>query len=168
MIPWILLSLFLPSVLAVHTVASRSCPSLRDVYRRHRAALGSVLAVMILFTAAAWAASPPADSFAVAVYMVLAMSALGHAYFLMFCNSETGRRYYLMNLLAAQPRTENELRALYDRDYIIRMRVERLLHWQMIQEESGRLRLIRKNSLLFSKLHRAWARLLRFEWPSSS
>ena len=163
MTSWILLVLFLPCVLAVHIAASRLIHRFREVYRRHQAALGSVLTVMILFLAAAWWNSPA--SLARLVYMGLAMSALGHAYFLMFCNSETGRRYYLMNLLVGQSRAENELRELYGRDYIIRMRLERLLHWRMIREESGRLRLVRKNSLLFSKLHRAWARFLRFDWP---
>jgi len=167
MITWLLIFLFLPTVTLTHVVASRLSIRNRQLFVRHRTALQSIFSVILSFTMINllyfW---QTANLWTSTSYLLISIISLSHIYFLMFCNSETGRRYFLMNLLSKKTMSNSELREAYSHQYIISMRIKRLLHWKILCEQNGRLQLANKNSLRFSKIHQVWAKILGFSWPS--
>jgi hypothetical protein len=99
------------------------------------------------------------------LYTGLACACLGYVYFVMFCNTESGRRYHVVRLLhAGGGMEEGELRALYSPRYMIEKRLERLLQWNVLGLEGDRLVIRKKGSLGVAYIFFAWSRVLGFGW----
>jgi hypothetical protein len=166
-----LLAGYLPVLLFIHVVLCRF-PGRRSSPRPAQgAALLAAAAATLLATALAGTLLWDEPSFGPGlVYAFLGCGSIGYIYFVMFCNTESGRRYHVLKLLLARgSMSEQSLRARYSKQYIINKRLERLLHWGILDKKDGRLVVRKKMPLWGSLFFHTWARLLRFEWfPETS
>jgi hypothetical protein len=86
----------------------------------------------------------------------------------LICLTESGRRYMIAELVAANPGiTAQAIMSRYNRKQIIASRLDRLEHWGTLSSHSSRLVPRPTFMLTASVLVRRWAHLLGFEWARS-
>jgi hypothetical protein len=160
------LAVYLPFVFLLHSASYRVNPSLRESPAQGPAF--KVVAAGALIFLALLAVILPFDGEWVShlIFAVLGLACLGTFYFTFICVSESGRRYFLLTLLerSNRPLTREELAALYGKDYMIDVRLERLVTWGVVEENKGRLLLRKKSFFLYSSFFHAWARVLGYQW----
>lgn len=90
----------------------------------------------------------------------------GYFYWIFLCITESARRYKIATLIDEHPSiTEDQIVARYDSAHIIDRRVDRLTTWGTLHYDGQRYRSRPSLLLLASRLVRAWAIILGFEWP---
>lgn len=90
----------------------------------------------------------------------------GYFYWIFLCITESARRYKIATLIDEHPSiTEDEIVARYDSAHIIDRRLDRLTTWGTLQYDGLRFRSRLSLLLLASRLIRAWAIILGFDWP---
>jgi hypothetical protein len=96
----------------------------------------------------------------------LALISLGTFYFTFLCVSESGRRYYLLRILneSTEGLSKTQLHQLYGKQYMIDIRLTRLLAWGVVEQIGERLVLRKKSFYVYSMFFYAWARLLGYRW----
>lgn len=91
---------------------------------------------------------------------------VGYCYWLLVCLTESGRRYMITELIAANPGiTPAEIVRRYNRHQIIAARLERLEHWGTLGQQGDRYHSRPNSMLAASVLVRGWAQILGFAWP---
>jgi hypothetical protein len=160
-----LLAAYLPATAIVHIVLAR-------LGRRELGAPAQGTAVRAAaLTTIAWLACTltwmwgRSDLGPVAAYVGLGSGALGYMYFLMFCNTESGRRYRMLKLLMERGALgADEIRASYSAKHMIAVRLERLLKWRVLEQANNQLVIRKRTSLWISVVFRWWSQLLGFHW----
>lgn len=101
------------------------------------------------------------------IYWVIVFGVTGNIYFLFICVTESGRRYYLVKLLMQYQRlTKEDFIRLYGHDYIIQMRLERIIAWGIV-DENNEVITVRKGGLYWiTRCIYWWSKLLGFSWIS--
>lgn len=90
----------------------------------------------------------------------------GYFYWLFLCITESARRYKIATLIEACPSiTEDGIVTHYNAALIVTRRIERLSAWGALHFDGQRYRSRPSMILLASRLVRAWAIILGFEWP---
>jgi hypothetical protein len=129
-------------------------------------ALGAAALTSALFLLLVSAASWNDEHFvAIFLYSALLCSCASGVYFVMFCNTESGRRYHILKLLLTREHLERgEIRAAYSAQYIVDKRLDRLVQWGALRLERGRFVIHKRRFLLTSLLFYGWSRLLGYRW----
>lgn len=157
---------YLPVVFTLHALLYRAAPALRRAPAQgpaFRVAAGLVL-VFLAGIAGTLRSDPECASHL--VFGLLGLGFLASFYFLFLALSESGRRYFLLTLLEREgrPLSKAELADRYGRDYIIDVRLNRLVAWGAVEERDGRLYLKKYSFYLYCAFFHLWARALGFRW----
>jgi hypothetical protein len=161
---------YLPFVFLLHSIWYRLKPSLRTAPAQGLAfKLAFAVAMLFLVSIGVVLWNDP-ECLSHVAFSFLALGCLGSFYFLFICLSESGRRYFLLTLLAraSAPLTRKDLAAQYSKDYIIDVRLGRLLAWGAIEEVNGRLFLKKRSFYLYCSFFHNWAQLLGYRWLEKS
>jgi hypothetical protein len=166
----ICLAVYLPIVFALHAAWYRMDPSLQKSPAQGPAikvvGFGAILIVALL------AVLLPRDAewLPHMLFSGLGIASLGTFYFTFLCVSESGRRYFLLTLLARseKPLSRDELAARYGKDYMIEVRLGRLITWGVVEESNGRLFLKKQSFYIYSAFFHLWAQLLGYRWFNRS
>lgn len=160
------LALYLPVVLVSHALWYRRAPELQT-----HPAQGPAIKVVgggaaLVFAVLAVALPKEAEYLSHLLFACASLVALGTFYFTFLCVSESGRRYYLLTLLARTPKplSRDELAALYGKDYMIDVRLGRLLTWGVVTESNDQIVLQKRSFYLYSSFFYGWALLLGYKW----
>jgi hypothetical protein len=153
----------LPLTLLVHLLLCRwYCK------RGQRPTQGSALAAAVFTTAVTTGVSgllswgrvpfwPPV------LYSTLLSGAAAYVYFVMFCNTESGRRYHVLEILADSPGINpEEVHAAYSTTHVLGKRLERMCRWGILEERAGRVRIRKRSSVWVARMFAWWGRLLTF------
>lgn len=169
LITLICLLVYLPATLLIHRTWYRLKPTLKQAHAQGPAikVVAAVATGSLVFLAVAL----PRDTEYLShmAFALLALTSLGAFYFSFLCVSESGRRYYMLALLAANQvgLSRDELATRYSKDYMIDVRLARLLAWHVIEEREGKLILSKWSFYASSAFCYYWAKLLCFNWFDS-
>jgi hypothetical protein len=160
------LAAYLPMVLALHAGWYRMNPKLKEGPAQGPAIQCVGLAAAAILAVLALVLPPDGEWLSHLIFAGLALASLGTFYFSFLCVSESGRRYYLLVLLANSGAglSKDELARLYGKDYMIDVRLSRLLAWGVVEEAQGKLILRKWSFYAYSSFFCAWARLLGYRW----
>jgi hypothetical protein len=160
------LALYLPLVLLFHLVWYRLAPELKDAPAQGPAIKVVGAGAGIVFGALALLLPFDAEYFSHLLFAIFGIVSLATFYFTFLCVSESGRRYYLLTLLARTPTplSRDELASLYGKDYMIEVRLGRLLTWGVVSELDGNVTLKKYSFYLYSAFFYGWACLLGYRW----
>jgi hypothetical protein len=166
LITLVCLTLYLPLVLFVHAAWYRVAPELKQGHAQGPAIKVTGFVAVAMLVVLAVLLPRDGEWLSHLAFAVLALASLVTFYFTFFCISESGRRYYMVALLAGNPPglTREALAQHYGKDYMVDVRLARLLSWGVIQESQGKLILRKWSFYGYSAFCYYWARLLRFNW----
>lgn len=107
----------------------------------------------------------PRERFLWSLYVVVLLGCQCLVFISVMCVSESGRRFFLLVRIAANPGVGLEaLKASYRGDDMLTIRRERLVHWGVMEARAGRLVLKKRSAYLYSLFFYLWGRLLGFRW----
>lgn len=165
-VTFLALAAYLPVVLGMHAIWYRVQPNLRDSPAQGPAikvvGAGAVLISLTLVLAL------PRDGEFLShlLFAAIGLVSLATFYFTFLCVSESGRRYFLLTLLnrTQTPLSRDGLADLYGKDYMIDIRLGRLLTWGVVSEAEGKIVLQKQSFYLYSSFFYVWARILGYQW----
>jgi hypothetical protein len=160
------LATYLPLVLVLHAAWYRINPALQKVPAQGPA-IQVVAAVAVAVVGFLGLVLPQDEEWiSHLLFAAFGLASLATFYFSFLCVSESGRRYFLLTLLARSDHdlSRDELAAMYGKDYMIEVRLGRLLAWGVVSEVDGRLFLRKRAFYIYSAFFHGWARLLGYRW----
>ncbi len=169
MIPvvWILAlnALCVPAAIVLQRFWLRAHPVRADLPAQGSAARCTLVSCLALWLAGSIGGFSWGFPALLPIFHGIFLGAQGLVYIAVFCVSESGRRYYLLEQLDRQPGiTPEALAATYpDRD-ILERRLARLLAWGVISRRDDRCRLQKRSSYYYSLFFRLWGKCLGFTW----
>ena len=99
------------------------------------------------------------------LYLLVLLACCALVFVSVMCVSESGRRFYLMNLIDRGAAVDREgLRACYTREHMLSIRLQRLCAWGVLKYKDKRYYLVRPSAYLYSAFFHLWGRLLGFKW----
>jgi hypothetical protein len=160
------LAAYLPVVFVLHAVWLRLRPALKTAPAQAVAFQAAFGMVGVFLFGIGWTLRDDPECASHLLFAFLGLGFLGGFYFLFICLSESGRRYFLLTLLARaeSPLSKQELADRYGKDYIIEIRLNRLLAWGTIEEANGRLYMKKWSFYLYCSFFHKWAQLLGYRW----
>ena len=160
------LGAYLPLVFLLHAAWYRLDPALQKAPAQGPAIKAVAICALAVFGILAAVLPRDDERISHLLFAALGVASLGTFYFTFLCVSESGRRYFLLTLLARSehPLSQDELAALYGKDYMIDVRLGRMIAWGVVEETNGRLFLKKRSFYLYSAFFHAWARLLGYRW----
>jgi len=173
MTPFILaipLGLFLPLVIVLHRLGQKKAERLSGhIVPTQGIALKAVLlGILIILSVIGVTCWRSGLSFAWGVWAGIVLGGLAYCYWSLICLTESGRRYMIVELVAANPGiTAVEIVNQYNRKQIISVRLDRLEHWGTLKRDGNRYTPRTTLMLTASGLVQSWASLLGFEWSRS-
>lgn len=164
------LAAYLPIVFALHAAWYRLQPSLQSLPAQGPAIKVVGAGAILIISALALILPRDAEWIPHILFSGLGIASLGTFYFTFLCVSESGRRYFLLTLLARseKPMSREELAAQYGKDYMIEVRLGRLITWGVVEESNGRLFLRKQSFYVYSAFFHLWAQLLGYRWFNRS
>lgn len=159
---------FVPLCLLLNRLWLRLQPHLRGQPAQGTIARSGLLALELVMGCASllW---PPLNVAASVdlLYLGLILLCQFMVYLPVLCVSESGRRFFLMAMIASQPGLPvADLASRYGRDQMLAVRLERLVHWGALTRRGDRYYLRKPGAWLLSQFFFAWGRLLGFRWFS--
>jgi hypothetical protein len=160
------LAFYLPAVLFLHAAWYRMNPGLKNSPAQGPAIKVVAFGALCILVTLAVALPQDAEWLSHLLFACVGLASLATFYFSFLCVSESGRRYFLLTLLArnGQPLSREELAALYGKDYMIDVRLGRMITWGVIEETGGRLFLRKQSFYIYSAFFHTWAKLLGYRW----
>jgi hypothetical protein len=139
--------------------------SARDSFTPQYQTLGIVITTWVLYVILTATIEPIFQSVTVWFFMVLFAGCWSNIYWFAFCVTESGRRQYIANILAAEgPLSIQDIMRIYDQKYIYENRIQRLIDLGEIIEKNGKLyprqSLMHYVTLVFF----VWSRILGYRW----
>lgn len=161
-----ILGLYLPLVFLLHAATYRLQPEKRSVPAQGPAIKAVGFAALMAVATLSFILPRDGEFFSHLLFAAIVIASLGTFYFSFLCVSESGRRYFLLTLLARseRPLSKEELAALYGKDYMIDVRLGRMITWGVIDDTSGRLFLKKQSFYIYSTFFHLWAQLLGYQW----
>lgn len=163
---FLLLGIYFPVTLLINRLYLLVFPARRDAPGQ-----GSITAsaILSLFMALLFGLSCLGDSLPDKViwffYLAVVVGSMAMVYVSVLCVSESGRRFYLMHLIADSGGIQREdLRRAYTSTHMMDIRLQRLTTWKVLEKNGSRYRLRRKTAWLYSSFFHWWGRLLGFTW----
>jgi hypothetical protein len=165
----LLVAAYLPSLLVVHLLLCRWSGIGRIRYPAQGSALrAGMITTALMVGVTGFLTWGEDDCFPAAIYCGMSCWALSCSYFVMFCITESGRRYRLVKLLLEHGEmNEQDLRVRYSPKYMIDQRLERLLKWKALELQGGRLLIGKRLPLWGTRFFFAWSRVLGMPWPGT-
>jgi len=165
LLPLVVLAAHLPVLLLIHVALWRLVPPPPRTPPQGRALLAVILAASLSCLETAALAWSQQHFWAILTYGFLFCNCLGVVYFLMFCNTESGRRYHLVRLLLARKQLDvQEVHQLYSKRHMVEKRLDRLLEWGALRWGGERFFLGKRWFWIVSLLFYGWSRLLGYVW----
>lgn len=160
------LAAYLPAVFLLHIAWYRWNPGLKSLPAQGPAA--KVVAVASVIVLGCVGALIPRDNewLSHLVFAALALVSLATFYFTFLCVSESGRRYYLLSVLqkSGTGLSRQDLLRIYGKEYMIEIRLARLVAWRVVERMNDRLILRKKTFYISSMCFYLWARMLDYRW----
>ena len=160
------LALYLPTVLLLHAAWYRLNPALKDMPAQGPAIKVVAFGALTLLIVLAFVLDGDSEWLSHLLFACIGLASLATFYFSFLCVSESGRRYFLLTLLARsdRPLSREQLAARYGKDYMIDVRLARMIAWGVVDESNGRLFLRKRSFFIYSAFFHTWARLLGYRW----
>jgi hypothetical protein len=173
MTPFILaipLVLFLPLVVVLHRIGQKKAERRAGhVVPTQGIALKAVLlAIFVMLSVIGFICWGTGLALAWGLWAGIVLGGLAYCYWSLICLTESGRRYMIVELVAANPGiTAMQIVNQYNRKQIIAVRLDRLEHWGTLRRDGNRYKPRATFMLTASGLVQRWASLLGFEWSRS-
>jgi len=161
-----LLVLYLPVTVLVNRLQLLVLPQKRDLPAQGTI-LRSALITLVLFMAlGAWTTGDAiGEKLLWLSYLGLTLGCGLLVYVSIMCVSESGRRFYLMDLVQQTPGISlEELKNRYGRDHMLSIRLQRLCTWKVLNSNGSVYRLSKISAYLYSRAFQLWGQLLGFTW----
>jgi len=160
------LALYMPLVLILHATWYRVNPKLKEGPAQGPAVQCVGISAIAILVVLALVLQRDDEWLSHLAFAAIALASLATFYFTFLCVSESGRRYYLLRLVnqSRTGLTNDELATLYGKDYMIDVRLSRLLTWVVVEEKDGTLVLRKWSFYVYSSVFYFWARLLGYRW----
>jgi hypothetical protein len=158
----VLTLLFLPALLLAHRLFYRFFPQ-----KKQLPAQGPAIQCILFILILSQLTQLTIDDFSLekALFLLLFQGSIGAVYYAFFCVSESGRRFYLMDLIdSGKALDRGSLAKQFGKEHLLSVRVERLKQWHVIVEKESRYRLCKKSAYYYSLFFYLWGRFLGFKW----